>query len=83
MIKVMSIQATSNLASRVQALAPDVVIIDLENPDRDTLESMFQVSRQVERPIAMFVDQSGSDMITQAVEAGVSAYVVDGLKRNG
>lgn len=79
--RVMSIRPTDNLAGRIQALEPDVVLIDLENPDRDTLENMFHVSRQVSRPIAMFVDQSGSDMIHAAIEAGVSAYVVDGMKK--
>ena len=74
------IHNTADLISRIDALRPDVVIIDLGNPDRDTLEEMFQVSRAVRRPIAMFVDQSDSAMIREAIEAGVSAYVVDGLK---
>lgn len=79
--KVMTIQATANLAARIQAVAPDVVIIDLENPDRDTLEEMFQISRAVKKPIAMFVDRSDQSSMAAAVEAGVSAYVVDGLKK--
>jgi two-component system, response regulator / RNA-binding antiterminator len=73
------IHNTADLISRIEALRPDVVIIDLGNPDRDTLEEMFQVSRAVRRPIAMFVDKSDSAMIRAAIEAGVSAYVVDGL----
>lgn len=60
---------------------PDVVFIDLENPNRDVLEHMFQVSRAISRPIAMFVDRSDQATIEAAVDAGVSAYVVDGLKR--
>ena len=60
---------------------PDVIIIDLENPSRDVLEQMFQVSRIVRRPIAMFVDQSDRATIAAAMEAGVSAYIVDGLKQ--
>lgn len=60
---------------------PDVIFIDLENPNRDVLEHMFQVSRAVSRPIAMFVDKSDAMMIEAAVDAGVSAYVVDGLKK--
>ncbi len=60
---------------------PDVVFIDLENPNRDVLEHMFQVSRAISRPIAMFVDRSDRDMIEAAVDAGVSAYIVDGLKK--
>ncbi|EKV28975.1 Response regulator NasT [Caenispirillum salinarum AK4] len=80
-LRVSVIGPSVNLLQRVQALGPDVIIIDLENPDRDTLEQMFQVSRAVRRPIAMFVDQSDSAMIRGAVEAGVSAYVVDGLRQ--
>ncbi|MFN3077808.1 MAG: ANTAR domain-containing response regulator, partial [Alphaproteobacteria bacterium] len=79
--RVMTIRSMTNLVQRVQALAPDVVLIDLANPDRDTLESMFQVSRDVRRPIALFVDQTDASTITAAIEAGVSAYVVDGLQK--
>ncbi len=60
---------------------PDVILIDLESPSRDVLEQMFQVSRVVKRPVAMFVDQSDAASIQAAVDAGVSAYVVDGLKK--
>ena len=70
-----------NLLARIYALDPDVILIDLENPSRDTLEQMFQVSRAVRRPIAMFVDQSDAASIQQSVEAGVSAYIVDGLRK--
>ena len=70
-----------NLLRRIVDLDPDVICIDLENPNRDVLEQMFQVSRVVRRPVAMFVDRSDSDMIKAAVEAGVGAYVVDGLKK--
>ena len=70
-----------NLLSRIYALDPDVILIDLENPSRDVLEQMFQMSRAVKRPVAMFVDQSDSASIQAAVDAGVSAYIVDGLKK--
>lgn len=60
---------------------PDVIIIGIENPSRDVLEQMFQVSKLVSRPVAMFVDRSDEGMIQAAVEAGVSAYVVDGLRK--
>ena len=71
----------TNLLARLYATDPDVVVIDLENPSRDVLEQLFQVSRLVKRPVAMFVDQSDTGMINKAIEAGVSAYVVDGLKK--
>ncbi|MBL8270523.1 ANTAR domain-containing response regulator [Steroidobacter sp.] len=70
-----------NLMRRIVELDPEVICIDLENPNRDVLEQMFQVSRVVRRPIAMFVDRSDTDMIEAAVDAGVGSYVVDGLKK--
>src|SRR4051812_18383227 len=70
-----------NLLRRIVDADPDVIFIDLENPNRDVLEQMFQVSRCVRRPIAMFVDHSDTDMIRAAVESGVGAYVVDGLRK--
>ncbi|MGE0775417.1 MAG: ANTAR domain-containing response regulator [Sphingomonadaceae bacterium] len=62
-------------------LQPDVVLINLENPSRDTLEESFLISRSLRKPIAMFVDQSDSDMTMAAIDAGVSAYVVDGFRK--
>jgi two-component system, response regulator / RNA-binding antiterminator len=79
--QVVRIEETANLLARVYALDPDVILIDLENPSRDVLEQMFQVSRIVKRPIAMFVDQSDTASIQASVDAGVSAYIVDGLKK--
>jgi len=70
-----------NLLRRIVDADPDVIFIDLENPNRDVLEQMFQVSRCVRRPVAMFVDRSDTDMIKAAVEAGVGAYIVDGLRK--
>jgi len=72
---------THNLLARIYAIDPDVILIDLENPSRDVLEQMFIMSRAVKRPVAMFVDQSDSASIQAAVDAGVSAYIVDGLKK--
>jgi response regulator NasT len=67
--------------ARIERMAPDVVLIDLGNPSRDTLEEMLTVSRALAKPIAMFVDQSDDSMIGAAIDAGVSAYVVDGLRK--
>lgn len=65
--------------ARVQEIAPDVVIVDMGSPSRDTIDSMRQINADQPRPIVMFVDQSDEDTIRQAVQAGVSAYVIDGL----
>lgn len=68
------------LVARIQELSPDVVLIDLANPRRDELEELFAVSRAISRPIAMFVDRADDSSIQAAIDAGVSAYVVDGMK---
>jgi response regulator NasT len=78
---VIRIAETQNLLARIYKIDPDVILIDLENPSRDVLEQMFQVSRIVKRPIAMFVDQSDTASIQASVDAGVASYIVDGLKK--
>jgi two-component system, response regulator / RNA-binding antiterminator len=71
----------SGLAREIAVIAPDVIVINLENPNRDLLESLFQLTRAVNRPIAMFVDQSDREAMEAAIDAGVGAYVVDGMKK--
>ena len=80
-VRVTVLGETTELLRRISEIDPDVIFIDLENPNRDVLEHMFEVSRAVKRPIAMFVDQSDLASIEAAVDAGVSAYGVDGLKK--
>jgi response regulator NasT len=80
-LEIHHIRDMANLLTRIVAVDPDVILIDLENPSRDTLEQMFQVSRLARRPIAMFVDKSDSATVQAAIDAGVSAYVVDGLRK--
>ena len=80
-VDVVRVDDTSHLLARIYAVDPDVILIDLENPSRDVLEQMFQVSRAVRRPVAMFVDQSDKASIEAAVDAGVSAYIVGGLQK--
>ncbi|WP_097928859.1 ANTAR domain-containing response regulator [Monaibacterium marinum] len=70
----------TGLARQIKAHQPDVVLIDIANPSRDTLEELALASGPMERPVAMFVDQSADGLSGAAIEAGVSAYVVDGLQ---
>ena len=81
-VQVMHLEDTARLLARIYEIDPDVILIDLENPSRDVLEQMFQVSRAVRRPVAMFVDQSDAASIEAAVDAGVSAYIVGGLRKD-
>ncbi|ASP69099.1 ANTAR domain-containing response regulator [Sinorhizobium meliloti] len=79
--KVTVIHEVHGVARVIETLRPDVIVIDIENPNRDMMEHLFQLTRTVGRPIAMFVDRSDTASIEAAVEAGVSAYIVDGLKK--
>lgn len=71
----------TDLLRRIVDIDPDVIFIDLENPNRDVLEQMFQVSRTVRRPVAMFVDRSDAEQTEAAMNAGVSAYIVNDLRK--
>lgn len=71
----------ASVARQITELDPDVIVIDLGNPNRDMLENMFQLTRAIKRPIAMFVDSSDKASIEAAIDAGVSAYIVDGLRK--
>ncbi|MBY5441140.1 ANTAR domain-containing response regulator [Rhizobium leguminosarum] len=80
-VRVTVVHEVNGIARIVETLMPDVIIIDIENPNRDMMEHLFQLTRTVSRPIAMFVDRSDTASIEAAVDAGVSAYIVDGLKK--
>jgi two-component system, response regulator / RNA-binding antiterminator len=69
---------SSDLLRCVRELEPDVVIIDMDSPDRDMLEDSRRIFQEQPKPIVMFVDESDSDSIRQAVQAGVASYVVKG-----
>lgn len=79
--QVNTINELTGIARHITDINPDVIVIDIENPQRDMLEAMFSLSRSVKRPIAMFVDKSDQYAIEAAVDAGVSAYIVDGLRK--
>jgi two-component system, response regulator / RNA-binding antiterminator len=73
------IGTTANLLARVREVEPDVIIIDRESPDRDTLEHVCSVTRDQPRPIVLFTQDGDRATIQAAVRAGVSAYVVGGM----
>ena len=63
----------------MEKLQPDVILIDTDSPSRDTLEHLAAMNKDMPRPIAMFTQEDGRDNIRDAVKAGVSAYIIDGL----
>jgi two-component system, response regulator / RNA-binding antiterminator len=68
-----------NLSAEVERLQPDVILIDTDSPSRDTLENLAVVHKNMPRPVVIFAQENGQDAIRQAVNVGVSAYIVDGL----
>lgn len=77
---VKALAQVSALERTVKDFAPDIVLIDLANPDRDMLEHISHATQTSKRPVALFVDQTDDNLTQAALMAGVSAYVVDGLK---
>lgn len=78
--RIQVISEASSLKRQIGALNPDIVLIDMAHPSRDMLEEMAIASQPLDRPVAMFVDRSDDALTSAAIEAGVSAYVVDGLR---
>jgi len=70
---------SGNILSSISELQPDVIIMDCESPDRDTIENLRIVARENPKPIVMFVEDGDGSLAKEAVRAGVSAYIVDGL----
>jgi len=74
------VSEVTSLARRISEHNPDVVLVDITSPTRDMLEELALASTPLDRPVAMFVDQSDDSLTRAAIEAGVSAYVVDGMQ---
>jgi response regulator NasT len=68
-----------NLLAELQRSGADVIIVDMDVPDRDTLESVRHINRDFPRPVVMYAESADADIMRQAVQAGVSAYVVDDI----
>jgi response regulator NasT len=71
--------AHENLRMRVQDIEPDIILIDMESPDRDTLEHLRSIGSDRPKPIVLFAERSDSETTQAAIQAGVSAYIVDDL----
>ena len=73
------VDTAAEMLAQVRAMKPDVIIIDRDSPDRDTLEHVCMITRDDPRPIVMFTQDKNQALMRAALKAGVSAYVVDGL----
>ena len=68
-----------DLLRAVERFAPDIIIVDTDSPSRDVIEHLVLLGRDRPRPIVMFANDAHSETIREAVRAGVTAYIVDGL----
>lgn len=78
-VLVSRLSSADRLAEHVAVSQPDIVIVDIDSPDRDCLENMAVLSRSNPKPVIMFSDEDNEDTIASAIRAGVSAYVADGM----
>lgn len=78
-VLVSRLSSADRLAEHVAVSQPDIVIVDIDSPDRDCLENMALLSRSNPKPVIMFSDEDNEDTIASAIKAGVSAYVADGM----
>lgn len=72
---------SADLTRQVEEIRPDVVLIQTDAPSRDTLEHLAVINEAAPRPVVMFTSKGDSYLMRKAFKAGVSAYVVDGFKR--
>ena len=69
----------ADIVAQVRRAGADVIVCDLEHASRDAIDSMRALHRDEPRPVVMFVDRTDPGSIADAMEAGVAAYVVEGL----
>ncbi len=74
-----SLSSPLALLKTIDELQPDVIVIDTDSPSRDVLEHLVVMTQHTPRPVVMFASDDAPETIREAVRAGVSAYVVDGL----
>jgi len=79
---VQRLDSTTDLATQIEQIKPDVIVVDIDSPDRDTLEDVHLASKDEPRPIVLFTDDSNKSTMDKAIKAGISAYVVDGLSKS-
>lgn len=72
--------ADAELEARIAELRPDLLIVDAESGVRDLLEHIVFVTRGSPRPIVLFTDDNDVETARLAIAAGVTAYIVDGLR---
>jgi two-component system, response regulator / RNA-binding antiterminator len=73
------IPSATGLLFQIEQHSPDIILIDLESPDRDVLESLSIVNHHNPKPVVMFTQEDDPEYINQAVNAGISTYMLGGI----
>jgi len=68
------------LSERARQTGAEIIVCELDDPSRDTLESMQALHRDAPMPVVLFAAKAGPDQVQSALEAGVAAYVMEGLE---
>jgi response regulator NasT len=68
--------SAEGLMQEVGTLKPDIIIIDVDSPDRDMLENMANLNDSNPHPIVMFAEKDAPETINRTINAGVSVYVM-------
>ena len=68
-----------DLTAQIEAIKPDVILIETESPSRDTLENLAVMNRDMPRPVILLTQEGDAAVMRAAFKAGVSAYIVDNV----
>lgn len=79
-VVVETVTAPTSLAAKIEALKPDVVVLDLASPDRDALEALRLAGNETPRPMVMFCAEGDDSLVMEAMKAGVTAYAMDSVQ---
>ena len=71
--------SVADLLPQVETVKPDVILIGADIPRQNMLTDVATISQKQSVPIVMFTRDNRSESIHAATQAGVSAYVVNGL----
>lgn len=74
------LRSSAEVLDRVDILAPDVILVDMQSPDRDAIEDVRYLMHKRPCPIVVYAGNKDSRSITRAIEAGVSAYVTEDIE---
>ena len=68
--------SATGLLFQIEQLKPDIILIDLQSPGRDVLDSLSVINDHNPTPVVMWSEEEDPGFIKQAVDSGVTAYMM-------